>query len=180
MSQRKLASRARLSPRSLVAAAVPHAECPLPRLAKRCPDGLLLIYIDRAFRASLAFRPSHGVLHAEFESAVLEQLAQGDVRIEQVASRLGMSTRTLHRRLKDVGLEYQGLLDTIRQRLATELLGNTLSIKEVCYRLGFSEPSAFRRAFKRWTGQSPSAYRSARRQLAIHDPGICKAQNRAE
>ena len=125
-------------------------------------DPLLLIYLDRAFRANLAFRPSHGALYAEFESAVLEQLAQGDVRIEQVAPRLGMSTRTLQRRLKDLGLEYQGLLDTIRQRLATELLGNRLnSIKEIGYRLGFSEPSAFRRAFKRWTGQSPSAYRLA-------------------
>lgn len=126
-------------------------------------DPLLVLYIDRAFRANLAFRPSHGGLYVELESAVLEQLAQGDVRIEQVAPRLGMSARTLQRRLKDRGLEYQGLLDTIRQRLAMELLGNRrVSIKEICYRLGFSEPSAFRRAFKRWTGQSPAAYRSAR------------------
>jgi AraC-like DNA-binding protein len=125
-------------------------------------DPLLLVYIDRAFRTNLAFRPAHRALYVELESAVLEQLAQGDVRIEQVAPRLGMSVRTLQRRLKDRGLEYQGLLDTIRQRLATELLGNRLiSIKEICHRLGFSEPSAFRRAFKRWTGQSPSAYRLA-------------------
>lgn len=125
-------------------------------------DPLLLSYLDRAFRVNLASWPAHGALYVEFESAVLEQLPQGDVRIEQVAPRLGMSVRTLQRRLSDRGLDYQGLLDTIRQRLATELLENRLSIKEICYRLGFSEPSAFRRAFKRWTGQSPSAYRSAR------------------
>ncbi|HEX3480271.1 MAG TPA: AraC family transcriptional regulator [Kofleriaceae bacterium] len=126
-------------------------------------DPLLLLYLDRAFRANLAFRPAHATLYAELESAVLEQLAQGDVRIEQVAPRLGMSVRTLQRRLKDRGLEYHGLLDTVRQRLATELLANRLiPIQDICYRLGFSEPSAFRRAFKRWTGQSPSAYRLSR------------------
>lgn len=144
-------------------------------------DPLLLRYIDRAFRANLAFGPAHGVLYVELESAVLEQLAQGDVRIEHVAPRLGMSVRTLQRRLRDRGLEYQGLLDTIRQRLAAELLGDRrMSIKEICYRLGFSEPSAFRRAFKRWTGQSPAAYRLTRPVgLAIRDPVICNAQNRA-
>jgi AraC-like DNA-binding protein len=127
-------------------------------------DPLLLIYIDRAVRTHLAFRPAGGTFHVELESAVLEQLAQGDVRIEQVAPRLGMSVRTLQRRLKDRGLDYQGLLDTIRQRLATELLQDGLiSIEEIGDRLGFSEPSAFRRAFKRWTGQSPSAYRRAGR-----------------
>lgn len=132
-------------------------ELPLPSA-----DPLLLVYIDRAFRTNLSFRPAHAGLYVELESAVLEQLARGDARIEQVALRLGMSVRTLQRRLQDRGLEYQDLLDTIRQRLATELLrAELISIKEICYRLGFSEPSAFRRAFKRWTGQSPSAYRHA-------------------
>lgn len=82
--------------------------------------------------------------------------------IEQVAEKLGMSTRTLRRRLKEEGSSYRALLDDIRYGLAREYLGRTgLGMEEITTLLGYTEPGNFSHAFRRWSGQSPSAWRSA-------------------
>ena len=70
----------------------------------------------------------------------------------EVAARINVSPRTLHRRLAESGLGYQAILDDVRRRLAEEYLRNTaLSIDEIAARTGFSEASNFRKAFKKWT-----------------------------
>lgn len=84
----------------------------------------------------------------------------GFPRAEDIAERLHLSPRTLHRRLADAGLGYQDILDGIRRRLAIEFLECTnLSIEQIAERSGFSDVSNFRKAFKKWTGQSPAYYR---------------------
>jgi AraC-like DNA-binding protein len=75
----------------------------------------------------------------------------------ELANEMSLNTRTLHRRLVAEGTNYRALVDEIRETLATELLTTTgLSVGEVAYRLGYSDPIAFTHAFTRWTGTAPS------------------------
>jgi AraC-like DNA-binding protein len=72
-----------------------------------------------------------------------------------------MTVRTLQRRLRAEKTGYKQILDDVRRELAVDYVSEPdLSIKEITYMLGFSEPSNFTRAFKRWTGTSPNAYRA--------------------
>jgi AraC-like DNA-binding protein len=84
----------------------------------------------------------------------------GFPRVVDVAARINVSPRTLHRRLAESGISYQAILDGVRRRLAEEYLRNTtLSIEEIAARTGFSEASNFRKAFKKWTQELPADYR---------------------
>jgi AraC-like DNA-binding protein len=81
---------------------------------------------------------------------------------DQLAAKLGLSPRTLHRHLAREGSSYQAILDDLRRRLAIEFLENTqMRIDEVAERVGFSDATGFRRAFRKWTGESPTHYRRA-------------------
>lgn len=85
-------------------------------------------------------------------------LESGQVSIDRIALDMGMSRQTLYRRLKDEDVTFEALLDSLRKRLALRYLRqDRLSVKATSYRLGFSDPAAFSRAFKRWTGTSPRA-----------------------
>lgn len=92
------------------------------------------------------------------ERAIEVRLVAGQpVRIDAVAAELGVSRQTLYRRLRAETTTFEDLLDGLRHRLALRYLRDEqLSVKVASYRLGFSEPAAFSRAFKRWTGASPS------------------------
>jgi AraC-like DNA-binding protein len=80
--------------------------------------------------------------------------------LSDIASSLGMSARTLQRRLADEGHSFQSLVDRARQDLAQQLLKETdYSLAEIAFLTGFSEQSGFTRAFKRWAGQTPRSYR---------------------
>ena len=99
-------------------------------------------------------------LAVEVRRVLAARLANGDTEIENIARDLGMSTRTLQRRLSGAGWSYQGLLDDTRRDAAERCMtGSNLSIGEIGYLLGYSEPAAFHRAFKRWTGETPQAFR---------------------
>ena len=88
------------------------------------------------------------------------ELGEGQATLEQIAPRLHMSPRTLHRRLEDEGTSFRQVLTEVRRELAARHLSERrLAIGEIAFLLGFSEPSAFHRAFKRWTGHAPLAYR---------------------
>ena len=79
-----------------------------------------------------------------------------------MARELGVSERTLHRRLKDEGMTYAEVYDGVRDRMAREYLKtDRVTVAEVAFLLGFSESSAFVRAFRRWTGFSPSDFRQS-------------------
>lgn len=82
-----------------------------------------------------------------------------DPRVESLARRLHMSARTLQRRLADEGTSVRELADEARRARAIPLLAGGASIAEVAHLLGFAEPSAFHRAFRRWTGRTPESYR---------------------
>jgi AraC-like DNA-binding protein len=88
------------------------------------------------------------------------ELGKGQPTLEQIAPRLHMSPRTLHRRLEDEGTSFRQVLSEVRRELASRhLMERRLAIGEIAFLLGFSEPSAFHRAFKRWTGHAPLTYR---------------------
>lgn len=84
----------------------------------------------------------------------------GNTAVDRVAEQLGMSARTLQRKLRTFGTSHQELLDEMRKDLAMRYLHEPeMAVCEVAYLLGFSESSAFHRAFKRWTGTTPSEFR---------------------
>jgi AraC-like DNA-binding protein len=86
------------------------------------------------------------------------ELGKGQPSVEQIAPRLRMSPRTLHRRLEEEGTSFRQILDEVRRELASRHLAERrMAIGEIAFLLGFSEPSAFHRAFKRWTGHAPRA-----------------------
>ncbi len=95
-------------------------------------------------------------------AAIMEQLPSGHISDETVAGALNMTSRTLNRKLKAEGLSFRKLLQEVRQDLARQYIeDNSLTLTEITFLLGFSEMSSFSRAFKNWTGQSPSAARTA-------------------
>jgi len=80
------------------------------------------------------------------------------------ATGLGLSVRTLRRRLGEEGASYFGLCDEVRGAIAERLLtGSRLQVEQIAETLGYSESASFIHAFKRWTGESPHAFRRARR-----------------
>jgi AraC-like DNA-binding protein len=96
------------------------------------------------------------------ESLLMPVLHTGEVNMDEVASQLGMSRQTLFRKLKAEGVTFVGVLDELRQKLALHYLsGKKVSVNETAYLVGFSDPAAFSRAFKRWTGQTPKAVKAA-------------------
>jgi AraC-like DNA-binding protein len=79
---------------------------------------------------------------------------------EELTTLLGMSARTLRRRLEKEGTSYQRIKDNARRDMAISMLSvDGLTVSEVAEQVGFSDPSAFHRSFKKWTGQSPGSYR---------------------
>lgn len=96
------------------------------------------------------------------ESLLMPILHTGDSSMARIAAALGWSGDTLYRRLKAEGVTFEEVLDELRHKLATHYLGGRkVSVAEAAYLVGFSDPSAFSRAFKRWTGISPKAMRRA-------------------
>jgi len=99
-------------------------------------------------------------LGEEVRCALLRDARAGVPALDQVARALGIGPRTLQRRLRQEGKSFGGIADEVRSGLAREYLADrALTVSEAGYLLGFSEPSAFSRAFRRWTGKSPEAYR---------------------
>ncbi len=92
--------------------------------------------------------------------AHISQTVASNPSLEDCATALAISPRTLRRKLQQRGLSFQKMLDDIRLDLARSYLQNSrLSVETIAERLGFSEPTSFTRAFKRWTGSAPLSYR---------------------
>lgn len=99
-------------------------------------------------------------LDRQIRHFVTQSLSEGMPMLSEVARYFGMSGRSLQRRLSELGYSYQTLVDESRQQLAEQLLRETdFSLVEVAFMTGFSEQSAFARAFKRWAGQTPRNFR---------------------
>jgi AraC-like DNA-binding protein len=125
-------------------------------------DPGLAMVLDQHASACLAALPRVDTLVDRVRTLLAKELQGGNPSADTTADALGMSTRTLARRLKAEGTSHKEVLDELRAALARRYLGDaSLAISEVAFLLGFSEPSAFHRAFKRWTGQTPAEFRSA-------------------
>jgi AraC-like DNA-binding protein len=86
-------------------------------------------------------------------------LPLGGLTADTVAAQFSMSNRTLRRRLQQEATSYQEILDDVRAELAGHYLAKEKrGIDEVAFLLGFSDPSAFTKAFRRWTGQTPANF----------------------
>jgi AraC-like DNA-binding protein len=97
-------------------------------------------------------------------AVLLELLPSNAATIEKAAERLGLSKRTLQRRLEDEGENFRALVNATRESLARHYLGKTtMSGGEIAFLLGFEDPNSFYRAFQDWTGQTPDSVRHAMR-----------------
>lgn len=91
---------------------------------------------------------------------IVQGVPAGIPRIEALASRLETSVRTLQLKLKQEGTSYRAIRDSVRKSAAMDLLRDrTMPVSEIAFMLGFSEPSAFHRSFKKWTGLTPRQFR---------------------
>jgi AraC-like DNA-binding protein len=105
-----------------------------------------------------------GDLAPRVEEVVRARLGSFDPSVDGVAKALGISSRTLQRRLQTQGTSLRAVVGEARKRIAiAELEKPETTITDIAFLLGFSETSAFDRAFRRWTGASPSAFRAERR-----------------
>ena len=90
------------------------------------------------------------------ESLLIPILHTGDISMEAIAAKIGVSRQTLYRNLKAEGVTFEQVLDELRRAMALDYLrARKVSVNETAYLVGFSDPAAFSRAFKRWTGMSP-------------------------
>jgi len=95
-------------------------------------------------------------------SKIIERLPDGPPAQQDIADAMHVSSRTLQRKLKEEGTSFLDLVQDARLSLARKYLAQPQrSVIEIAYLLGFSEPSTFSRAFKRWTGKAPAQYRAA-------------------
>lgn len=104
-------------------------------------------------------------MRGRVESAIMPVLHTGEVKMNAIAARLALSRQTLARRLKSEGTTFEKILDELRHRLALAYLGDSaVSVHQCAYLTGFSDPAAFSRAFKRWTGSAPRTFREKKTQ----------------
>jgi AraC-like DNA-binding protein len=122
-------------------------------------NDLLLKYCEAAL---VDRRDDTSQLRTRVENAISSLLPHGRVLVEDVARSLGMSKRTLARRLSEDGLNFTEILQQLRRDLAARYLDDRkLHVSKIAWLLGFSEVTAFTHACKRWTGKSPSQMRMA-------------------
>ena len=107
---------------------------------------------------------------ASMVAAVGRLLVDGYPTIDRTAQLLGLSVRTLQRRLRDAGISYREVVQTCRFEQACGLLADsTLGVSEIASRLGYADPSSFSRFFLRLSGTSPRAYRARARTASRSD-----------
>jgi AraC-like DNA-binding protein len=141
-------------------------EIAFPGMAQQMPvvsadpylNKLLIKYCEEARSHRGA---SQGTFRVGLENTIAPLLPHGKARMDEIADRLGMSPRTLARRLAAEGLTFAGVLNELRADLAQRYLqDDDLAISQIAWLLGYREVSTFSHAFKRWTGRTPRQARS--------------------
>jgi AraC-like DNA-binding protein len=133
-------------------------EVPLPKA-----DPALAALLRRNAQALLGPAATGKKFTDEVRRVLGKVSAPGDLQLSVVARKLGTSARTLQRRLGEEGSAFHELVHETRSALAKKYLRKgELAICEIAYLLGFSQPSAFHRAFQRWTGMTPRSFRNSR------------------
>lgn len=135
----------------------PVADRPLPT-----SNHELAITFDAILKRQLAELNTEDLI-SRCKTYLLHELTSGEPSDADLAKAMSMSTRTLQRKLAELGWSYRSLLMAVRYELALRYLDDPArTITDITFLLGFSEQSAFTRAFKRWNGKSPTAYREGR------------------
>ncbi|MGB2200756.1 MAG: helix-turn-helix domain-containing protein, partial [Pseudooceanicola atlanticus] len=117
-------------------------------------------YLTRHLDAELSKITRAPELVTQAKAAIAQSLSEGSPKMAEIARGLGLSARSFHRRLSEHGLNFQTLTEETRRDLANGLLRDeSHSLAEIAFLTGFSEQSAFTRAFKRWLGTTPATYR---------------------
>lgn len=117
-------------------------------------------YLTRHLDAELSKITRAPELVTQAKAAIAQSLSEGSPKMAEIARGLGLSARSFHRRLSEHGLNFQTLTEETRRDLAKGLLRDeSHSLAEIAFLTGFSEQSAFTRAFKRWLGTTPATYR---------------------
>jgi AraC-like DNA-binding protein len=142
------------SQRRFAASTPPREQSELTPIGQFCPVQLERFSLD----ASIIQHAVTGMAEAAFTHSA--------ITIEVAADRLGLSTRTLQRRLLERGRTFEAVIDDVRRRVAlTQLDQTTQPITEIAMSLGYSDAAHFTRAFRRWMGVSPSEYRNRSRGM---------------
>jgi AraC-like DNA-binding protein len=140
---------------------IPTADNRLGIMLRSYADGLLK-RVRRKGRGSLADAAA---------AMIAQRLSSGEASLRDVARRLDLSERTLRRRLQQSGVSFSELVSRVRRDLADDWLQRTdFNLKHISYLLGYSDPTAFSRAYKRWTGRSPAG-RATKRAAAVTAEG---------
>ncbi len=123
-----------------------------PGVARLCED-----YCEQFVQRS----QGKSIFQQQILRTCVRNLASANVQAPEIAKALNISVRTFYRRLGDEGVSYLALLDRLRSSVALEYLKNTtMPIEDIASRCGYQDVSNFRKAFRRWTGQTPSSFRS--------------------
>ena len=123
------------------------------------PNADLLKYFENYAQSFLAEMDSKDEYTRKVTEILLARLDDENLSIDSVAREMAVSVRTLQNRLEAEGVVFSDLVKDIRQRLAKRYLRENYSVEQITYLLGFSEPSVFRKAFKKWAGITPKEYR---------------------
>lgn len=116
--------------------------------------------VERVEEETKGLKVNPNKISSDIEKLVKDALPSGIPSIDHVGEHVGMSSRTLSRRLAESGSTFRGVIKKTQERIAKDLLINSSrSVGEIAFEIGFSEQSAFNRAFKRWTGKSPVEFR---------------------
>lgn len=120
----------------------------------------LVSHLDR----ELAQIDDTPALRTQTKGEIARALSEGLPKMADIARRLGLSARSFHRRLAEQGLSFQTLTEETRREIAISMLQEErYALSEIAFLAGYSEQSAFNRAFKRWTGVTPATYRKSLR-----------------
>ncbi|QEY32715.1 AraC family transcriptional regulator [Synechococcus sp. RSCCF101] len=139
--------------------------------ANRLGDAAICRFFDGHLDGALQALPDASELIQRLREAISRALSGGPPRLTEIARGLTMSPRTLQRRLAEADVLFQALVSEVQQGLARELLAaSECSLAEVAFLTGFGDQSSFGRAFRRWTGQTPRAYRLSHSAAASGPP----------
>lgn len=142
-------------PETLLLYSNDYLQTPLPQA-----DNIMLQMMERYAEELLMKLPKSDSLIDKASAILADVLQSGEPSIEKLASAMSTNIRTLQRQLKIENINYQTLLDQVRQQLALIYINqDELSLTDIAFLLGFAEQSSFQRAFKRWTEQTPGRYR---------------------